>query len=77
MIITDYYQTLHGNSKQVHTLDDFKVKQSDFIGERKGKFRDFYSFGPQLGTGKLQWDNQFLKGASERSGNARIGKLGP
>jgi calcium-dependent protein kinase len=35
----------------VSKLEDFKVTQSDFISENKGRFRDFYSFGPQLGSG--------------------------
>ncbi len=46
-----YIQNLQLKNKQVNKLDDLKVKKSDLIAERKGKFRDFYSFGPQLGTG--------------------------
>lgn len=34
-------------------IQDFKVSQSDFIAEKKGRFRDFYSFGPVLGTGNI------------------------
>lgn len=33
-------------------MEEFKVSQSDFISENKGKFRDFYSIGTALGTGK-------------------------
>ena len=41
------------NGVHVTNLAEFKVTQSDFISEKKGKFRDFYSFGPVLGTGNL------------------------
>lgn len=37
--------------KVVAKLEDFKVSQSDFISENKGRFRDFYSIGSALGTG--------------------------
>lgn len=30
---------------------DVKVSASDFVGTRKGKISDFYSFGKTLGTG--------------------------
>ncbi len=41
------------NGVHVKNLAEFKVTQSDFISEKKGRFRDFYSFGPVLGTGNL------------------------
>jgi hypothetical protein len=35
----------------VDNINDVKINANDFITEKKGRFRDFYSFGPQLGTG--------------------------
>ncbi len=37
---------------QIKNVKDFKVSQSDFIVENKGKFREFYSIGSSLGAGK-------------------------
>jgi hypothetical protein len=34
-------------------MEDFKVSQSDFISENKGRFRDYYSIGSALGTGRI------------------------
>ena len=64
-------------------MEDFKVKQSDFIGERKGKFRDSYSFGPQLGTGKVYMRlsisiggfGEVRKCSNKKTGNIRAVKI--
>ena len=65
-------------------IQDFKVSQSDFISEKKGRFRDFYSFGPVLGTGNTISDlriyqiggfGEVRKCSNKKSGSIRAVKI--
>lgn len=42
------------DNREVKSMQDMKISQSDFIFENKGRFRDHYSIGISLGTGKRQ-----------------------
>ncbi len=60
------------DGKSVKKLEDFKVSQSDFISENKGKFRDFYSIGTALGTGAF---GEVRKCSNRKTGAIRAVKI--
>eukprot|EP00347_Sterkiella_histriomuscorum_P020848 403336235 len=60
------------DAKQVQKLSDFKVSQSDFISENKGRFRDYYSIGTALGTGAF---GEVRKCSNRKTGAIRAVKI--
>ncbi|CDW86359.1 UNKNOWN [Stylonychia lemnae] len=60
------------DGKQVQKLSDFKVSQSDFISENKGRFRDYYSIGTALGTGAF---GEVRKCSNRKTGAIRAVKI--
>ena len=38
-------------SREITDFKDLKISQGDFVIEKEGKFRDFYTVGPGIGSG--------------------------